>query len=311
MSTSAIRACLLIAVAMLHSASAQQPDKPYVLAAGDQLAVQVTGVVEFDGKAIRIDDSGGITLPLMGRTEAAGLTVKELTASITSILTRYVVKPEVTVTILERHTLPVTVSGAVKSPGVLNVPPDKTLFEVLAMAGGILPDAGYRVRITRRASEGTIPVTGVQTDATGQYYVADVPLKGLEEGDSADNIRILPNDFIAVPHADLIYVLGDVKRAGGFALADGQNVSVLQAVGMAEGTLQTAAPSRASIKRRTGNDTVIDIPVNIDKIMKGKLPDPQLQAKDILVIPGSASRNALEKTISTVLAIGTGVIIRY
>jgi len=299
----------------MTAASAEQTkdpnaEKAYVLGPGDQLSVQVIDVDEFTGKTVKIDDPGGIVLPLVGRIDAAGLTVPELTTSITSKLSKYVVKPEVTVTIAEKRTQPVTVSGAVKSPGVLSITPGKTLFEVLAMAGGILPEAGYRVRITRRASFGTIPVTGVQSDASGQNYVADIPLKGLEEGDSADNIPILPNDFIAVPRAELIYVLGDVKRAGAFALADGQTVSVLQALGMAEGTLTTAAPSKASIKRRAGEDKVVDIPVDIDKIMKGKLPDQKLQAKDILVVPGSASHGALQQTISTILAIGTGVVIR-
>ncbi len=306
---------VIVLAAVLGTASGHQipeaiNDRPYVLGPGDQLSVDVADVEEFTGKAVRIDDSGSIILPKLGKTAAAGLTVAELQASITSGLAKYVVKPEVTVTIVERRTQPVTVSGAVKSPGLLNIPTGKTLFEVLAMAGGILPDAGYRIRITRRASAGEIPVAGAQKDASGQYFVADIPLKGLEEGNSAYNIPILSNDFIAVPRAELIYVIGDVKRTGAFALADGQTVSVLQALAMAEGKLNTAALSKASIKRATGKETVMSIPVDLDKIMKQKAPDIQLQAKDILVIPGSASQNALEKTISTILTIGTGVVIR-
>jgi polysaccharide export outer membrane protein len=306
----------LLAVAALPSAQGQQiPDatsaKPYILGAGDQLSIQVLDVEEFnDGKKVRIDDSGTIILPLAGRTVAAGLTAQELQAAITSKLARDVVKPEVTVTILERRTLPVTVSGAVKSPGPLNIPTDRTLFEVLAMAGGILPDAGYRVRLTRRVSVGEIPVAGTKKDPSGQYYVADISLKGLEEGNSADNIPILSNDFIAVPHAELIYIIGDMKKTGAFALADDQTVSLLQAVAFAEGPLKTAALSKVSIQRVAGDDKRVSIPVDLGKIMKQQAPDVRLQAKDILVVPGSASQSALEKTISTVLAIGTGAVVR-
>jgi len=300
---------LLLAVALLQIASGQE--QPYVLGAGDAVSVQVMNVDEFTGKTARIDDSGSIILPMIGRLQAAGLTVAELTTAITGKLTTYVVKPDVAVAIVERRMQPVTVSGAVKTPGVLNVPPGKTLFEVLAMAGGILPDAGYRVRLTRRVSNGEIPVAGAHPDGSGQYSVADISLKGLEEGSSAENIPVMSNDFLSVPRAELIYVIGDVKRTGAFALAEGQTVSVLQAVAMAEGTLKTAAPSKASIKRVAGEDKRVNIPVDLDKIMKEKAPDIKMQAKDILVVPGSAaSQGALEKTISTILAIGTGTVIR-
>ncbi len=140
--------------------------------------------------------------------------------------------------------------------------------------------------------------------------MADIPLKGVQEGSSADNIPILSNDFIAVPRADLIYIIGDVKRTGAFALAEGQTVSVLQALAMAEGELKTAALSKASIKRVSGEDKRVSIPVDLDKILKQKAPDVQLQARDILVVPGSASQSAIEKTITTILAIGTGAVIR-
>lgn len=306
-----VRLCLLLMMAAPLATIGQSiAEKPYVLGPGDQLSVLVTDVDEFDGKTVRIDESGNVTLPLIGRTAAAGLTAADLEADLTTRLRKYVNKPIVAVSIVERRTAPVTVSGAVKSPGVFNIPTGKTLFEVLTMAGGILPDAGYRVRLTRRVSAGEIPVTGVQKDSGGQYYFADIPLKGLETGGSDGNIPILANDFVSVPHAELIYVIGDVKRAGTFALAEGQSVSVLQAVAMAEGTLKTAAPSKASIKRVSGDDKRVDIPVDLDKIMKGKSPDPELQARDILVIPGSASQNVLQRTLTTILEIGTGVVIR-
>ena len=265
---------------------------------------------EYTGKAVRVDDSGGLILPLIGRIPASGSTVAELTRDLTTKLAKYVVKPEVTVTISERRTQPVTISGAVKIPGVLNVPPGKTLFEVLAMAGGILPDAGYRLHLTRRVSSGPIPLPGAKQDAGGENYTADISLKGLEDGSSADNIPILPNDFIAVPRAPLIWVIGDMKRTGAFALQEGQTVSVFQAIAMADGMLKTADPSKATIQRVTGDDKRTIIPVDLDKIMKQKAPDIELHAKDILVVPGTASHSVLERTLSTIINIGSGAVIR-
>jgi polysaccharide export outer membrane protein len=287
-----------------------QSEKPYVLGPGDQLSIQVTNVEEYTGKAVRIDDGGGLILPLIGRVAAAGSTVAELTATLTERLAKYVVKPEVTITIAERRTMPVTVSGAVKTPGVLNVSPGKTLFEVLAMAGGIQQDAGYRIHLTRRVSSGSIPLESAQKDATGENFTADISLKNLEDGSAAENVAIQPNDFIAVPRAQLVWVIGDMKRTGGFALAEGQTVSVLEAVAMAEGPLHTADLSKASIQRVGPNDKRTVIQVDLKKIMTQKAPDVQLQAKDILIVPGSSSHSVLDKTLSAIVTIGSGSIIR-
>ncbi len=287
-------------------------EKTYVTGPGDQLMVQVADVEEFKGgKAVRIDDSGSFTLPFIGRVDAAGITLRKLESNISTALSRYIVAPQVSVTIAERRSQPVTVAGAVRNPGVLNIAGGRTLFEVLAMAGGVLPEAGYRIRLTRRVSQGEIPVAGALRDSAGQYYVADIPLRDLDSGGSAANIPILANDFVSVPRAEVIFVIGDVKKTGSFALADGQTVSVLQALGMAEGPLKTAATSKASIKRRVGDDKITDIPVDLDKIMAGKAPDEKMQAKDILVVPGSASKSALERTISTILTIGAGAALRF
>jgi len=56
------------------------------------------------------------------------------------------------------------------------------------------------------------------------------------------NIKVMPHDVITVPPAKLIYVLGEVGRAGGFPLKDGETISVLQALALAQGLNRSAAP---------------------------------------------------------------------
>ncbi len=308
----AVLAIVLAALATAQAGSSGAAgDKPYVLGPGDQLTVQVPDVEEFNNvRTLRIDDSGSITIPLAGRVAASGLTTQELETAITTQLSKYVIRPVVTVSIVERRTHPVTVTGAVKLPGVMNLTEGKTLYEAVAQAGGVLPESGPTVRLTRRAAQGDIPLPGAGKDTSGDYFVVEIPVRELDADSRAGSIPMLANDVITVSRAEMIYVIGDVKKAGPFALTDGQTVSVLQAIGMAEGALKTAATSKASIKRPTGQDKVLDIPVDIDKIMAGKSPDVKLQAKDILIVPGSASKSALERTVTTILAIGTGAAIR-
>lgn len=88
-------------------------------------------------------------------------------------------------------------------------------------------------------------------------------------------------------------------------------MTVLQAVAMGEGLSATAMLKRAMIIRRgeqfsNGRE---EIPVNLSKILSGRAPDPGLEANDILFIPDSASKRALQRGAETALQIATGVVI--
>jgi len=61
-----------------------------------------------------------------------------------------------------------------------------------------------------------------------------------------ENILIQANDVISVPRADIVYVVGEVKKAGGFPLNERENLTVLQAVSLAEGLQPTAAPAASN-----------------------------------------------------------------
>ena len=96
-----------------------------------------------------------------------------------------------------------------------------------------------------------------------------------------------------VTSAELVYVVGEVKKPGGFPLKNNQSISLLQAIALAEGLTHTAATSQARIvrtDRRTGKR--VEIPINLGKLLANKAPDPGLQPKDILFIPNSSAKSA-------------------
>src|ERR1700690_3812886 len=97
----------------------------------------------------------------------------------------------------------------------------------------------------------------------------------MEAKNPAENIFIMPNDVISVPKAELVYVIGDVKRAGGFVLGEKAHMSVLQALSLASGLEKTAASSRAKILRVTASADMkrAEIPVNLKNILNGKDQD--------------------------------------
>jgi polysaccharide biosynthesis/export protein len=291
--------------------TAQSGSARYVLGPGDQISILALHAPEISDKPVRIDDSGNIALPLVGRMHAAGLTVEQLAAAIRDQLDPLIRDPQVSVNVVELRSRPVSVLGAVKTPGVYQLQGRKRLLEVISTAGGLDQDAGYSVRLSRMRSAGTIPLPASQITASGDYNVANIDLADLIEGKHPEqNIVILPEDVITVPRARLIYVIGEVHRPGGFALHDRESMSVLQALSLAEGLNTTAGANHAKILRpdeKTGRKT--EIAVNVKNILEGKNPDVPLLPDDVLFIPNSASKSAAVRALQSAIEMGTGVVI--
>ena len=122
------------------------------------------------------------------------------------------------------------------------------------------------------------------------------------------NIPIRPFDTISVSVADVVYVVGDVKRPGGFALDEHETLTVLQAVALAEGPNITAAKKRTRIIRRKGDGTRQEIPIDLGKVLGGKANDPELAANDILFVPSSASKSAGKKGAEAIIGTLSGML---
>src|SRR6266567_4750841 len=141
----------------------------YVLGPDDTISVHVTDAEEISEKPMRIGSNGYITLPMVGRVQASGRTAEDLEKELTVRLKTYIRNPEVAVSIVEQRSQPVSVIGAVSAPGVQQLQGRKTLVEVLSLAGGPRPDAGYNVKITRQKEWGPIPLSNAAPDPTGQF----------------------------------------------------------------------------------------------------------------------------------------------
>jgi polysaccharide export outer membrane protein len=283
----------------------------YRLGPGDEIRVQQQNAEELDGKTARVDALGYINLPLTGRLQLSGLTLEEAEKAIASRLSDYLLNPRPVVSITEYRSQPVSVLGAVNTPGVIQLQGRKTLIELLSMAGGIRQDAGTELEVTRRLTYGPIPVKDAVTDGSGQYSTAKIDLAAVLKGTAPEtNIEIDPQDVISVPRAELIYVTGCVKKPGGFALSTNGSVSVLQAISLAEGTAPQASTKNARILRASNGDgPKQQIPVNVAAILVGKQPDFDLKPRDVLFIPDSIARKAGVRAAEAALQAATGVAI--
>jgi len=307
----------------------------YRIGPEDLILITVFEVPELT-RDVRVSANGEISMPLLGAVKASGLSPQELERVLQELLRRtYMKDPQVSVFVREMQSHPVSVFGAVRKPGVFQIRGARTLIEVLSLAEGLEEDAGDTVIVMRKpphagpaygagsreiAEEsgydtlavsdeaGTFPS---RVDGTAQAENIEIDLKVLlESPDSRHNILVYPGDFVKVTRAGIVYVVGEVNKPGGFVLQTNENISVLQALALAEGHTGTAAKSKARIIRtdqQTGER--VEIPLDLEKVLEGKSEDALLQPKDILFVPNSASRTALYRAAETAISIVSGVII--
>jgi len=303
----------------------------------DLLEITVFEAPELN-RSLRVSANGEISLQLLGPVKAGGLTPGQLESVLQELLRRtYMKDPHVGVFVRELQSHPVSVVGAVKKPGVFQIRGTKTVLELLSMAEGLADDAGDTVLVMRGASfSGTGgrdnaepekkrdaaislatgdaalpggPAGFPKQEGTGE--IVEVNLKSLLESvDPAFNIPVHPGDIVKVTRAGIVYVVGEVKKPGGFVLKSNENISVLQALALAEGLTRTSSKSQARIIRTDqSTDKRTEIPVDLGKILASKAPDPFLQPKDIIFVPDSSAKSAFYRGAEAVLSTATGVVI--
>jgi len=137
----------------LNAASKPAPHD-YTIGNGDLLSISVFDVPELT-RDVRVSQSGTIGIPLVpARLHIAGLSEAQAEQMIADVLQAngLVSHPEVAVTVKEHRSRPITIVGAVQHPMVYEADRSVTLLEGLAEAGGIAPDAGDIIIVTRAHS---------------------------------------------------------------------------------------------------------------------------------------------------------------
>jgi polysaccharide biosynthesis/export protein len=314
----------------LPGPAASSAAEDYRIGPQDLLEISVFEAPELNS-TVRVSARGEISLPLVGAVQASNLTPKALEFVLQELLRRsYMKDPHVSVFMKDMQSHPVSVFGAVKKPGVFQIDGPKSLVEILSMAEGLAEDAGDTVIVMRGARlSGTEKAavdspspngkSDVPTNASsasgdqGGGATVESSLKNLlESGDPRYNVIVYPGDVVKVTRAGVVYVEGGVKKPGGFMLKTNENISVLQAVALAEGLTRTAAGGRARIMRTdetTGTRT--EIPIDLDKILAGGITDPLLRPRDIVFVPNSTGKSVFYGSTQAAVSIGSAAVYRW
>ena len=207
------------------------------LGMGDMVRVTVFRNPELTTEG-RVSERGTILFPMICEVNVAGLTPSQAGARIADKLRsgKYVVNPEVTVSMMQVNSRQVSVLGNVVKPG--RYPLDSTtahLTDVIALAGGVGPTGSDEVTII--------------TNRGGKQEKVNVDMAEMfRRGDLTHNITLEPGDTIYVHKAPMVYVYGEVQKGGAYRVEP--NMTVMQAIAMGGGITPRGTERGIKISRR-------------------------------------------------------------
>lgn len=283
----------------------------YVLQIGDQLMVRARDVEELTDRPFRIESDGTINLPLVGRIKAAELTVEGLEAAITQALRTFIVNPQVSITVTQFKTDPVFLVGAFRAPGIYPLVGRRTLVELLSSVGGVSPNASRKIRVSRRIESGKLPLANATISPDGRYSTVDINTQVLQTTVNApEDLELMAYDIISAEKAEMIFTTGAVGRIGGIELGERESLSMLQALALAGGLSVNANRKKAVIFRPVLNTARrAEIPLDLEKIMRGESNDFPLLPNDVLYVPSTNRRAILTTAGQLGLGLATSILL--
>ena len=270
--------------------------------ADDLLGLQVYDAPEFS-RTVRITHDGSIRLPMLKETiRVEGLFPSDIETLVAEALKRegLFVDPFVTVTVVEYHSRPISVGGAVRTPVIFQAVGKVTLLDALNRAGGLMPDLNG-------VTSSEIIVTRPNGDS-GPPSVQRIPAKALYAGSDPElNITLAGGEEIRAPEVARIVITGNVTQPGVYPYLDPAEANnVKSAIAQAKGLAQYWA-SIGYIYRMDEKGVSHEIEIPLRKIMERKAPDVPLQAKDVLYVPDSSGRRITQETVTTMMNMAGGI----
>jgi polysaccharide export outer membrane protein len=162
----------------------QTPPTVTTINPGDLVDVRVFGQPDISSKGV-VRPDGTLTLPLLGPVPVAGQRPEDTAQQLEERLTKFVIKPEVTV-VIEQSRLHVAVIGEVRAAGVVELDSPANVLEALAKAGGMTDFADEdSIYVLRKAGQQTLRVRFTYDQLTGAEP-------------AAINFRLKPGDVVVV-----------------------------------------------------------------------------------------------------------------
>jgi polysaccharide biosynthesis/export protein len=275
------------------SSPASSSPTDMVIGPGDEGEMRVYGVPELSTH-FRVESSGDTYLPLIGKFHMAGLSADAAQVQLDEKYESggFLRNPHINLYIKEYMTQGISVLGEVNHPGIYSALNTRRLFDLFLIAGGLTARAGKTVTITHsKEPDKPVEVTLASGVAANQA-----------------NVEIQPGDTVNVSRAGTVYVIGEVNRPGAFVMETTQTPSLLQILAAANGPTRMAVLNHTRVIRRTPKG-LESTDVDLKKIMQAKAGDVEVQADDIVFVPSSRARGALERGSGSILTMLTNLAV--
>lgn len=278
------------------NSASRQPAAPsaasnLTIGPGDEVEITVYGAPDLSAHT-RVSSSGNVNMPLVGYVRVGGLTSSEAEAAIEAQLRDKSIlnEPQVAVYVKEYSSSGISVAGEVAKPGFYSVLGPHRLLDVLQAAGGPTERASNRVVISHRGEKDTTT-----------YTLSKDPAEM-----ATSNVDLQPGDTVVVPRAGIVYVLGEVTKPGGYVMNSSGGVTVLQLVAVAGGTTHLAKAGKSRILRKT--DTGFkEEEIDLKKLLRGRTHDVAVSDQDIIYVPTSGVKEALNASALVATAASTAI----
>jgi polysaccharide export outer membrane protein len=269
---------------------AAQADQTYQLGSGDVLEIRVFNRPQLSRDAVRVDERGMIRMPLIKEElQASCRTGGDLARVITTLYSKYLRDPQVDVFVKEYQSQPVSVIGAVNTPGRFQLRRAVRLLELLTFAGGPSERGGKYIQVVHSAGLAQCESEGEAAVGSGAGFEAYNVHETLR-GDARANPYVRPGDTVTLPEAEQVFVVGNVVRPMAIPLKE--TTTITQAIATAGGTMPDTKSDRVRIVRQTSAGKK-EIFVDLKAIASRRAEDVALQANDIVEVPTSGAKRFL------------------
>jgi len=283
-----------------------------VIAKGDVVNVEIAASVSAKDTfsySVRIRDDGHADLPLIGPVRMAGLSLADADATLTQVcVERNLYRaPKVNVTIRKRKTNRILVVGAVKEPGVKEVPvAESDLLSILFLAGGLADDAGANIEIRNVLTRDETMKEAIAADGTrgGIARAGYASTNGVPRSVKIDLVSAAQsgaNDYFVGDRGVVVVekvepkavtVTGLVRKPGRVEFPKGEDLRLLDAISLSGYTSSQVANKVYIIRQPTPESQSIVIEASLAKASH----DPR---HNVRLAPGDTVK--VEHTPATIL----------
>jgi polysaccharide biosynthesis/export protein len=172
----------------------------------------------------------------------------------------------------------------------------RKLFDMISAAGSYTPKAGRDILTTHRTQQSNLQKITPPSDQDKQMEA---------------NVDVFPGDTILVTKAPIVYVIGDVRRSGGFVVDRSNGLTIRQALALAQGVINTAKLNSSIVIHRPSEGPATRTAIDLKKILEGKSEDLKLGDNDTLFVPHSGGKAAMQGMEDILRSVAGAAIYRF